>query len=265
MLKTLTAATLWVAAFSVSAQVEVVDRPITNTNKAQQSSAPANNSNANVAELYYQFQVLQQEVQQLRGLVEEQNHQIKKLKQQRLDDYLDLDRRLSSLGSGSTAPAGASAGGSPVAGGAPSGNGVAQTGAAPVVRTPATAEDAAAELASYKKAINLLLKEQKHDEAIAALEKHLDQYPSGRYAGNAQYWLGEIYLVKNDLASAASWFEKLLADSPAHSKVPDAQFKLGKVYHMQGNNAAAKAMLEKVAATSSNAAQLAKDYLAKNF
>lgn len=253
MYKVFTAATLVVAAFSVSAQVEIVDRPINSPSSSTKSSAPDNSGNANVAELYYQFQVLQQEVQQLRGMVEEQNHQIKKLKQQRLDDYLDLDRRLSAAGSGTD-----STGGSSSTVSAPSGG--ISTGAKPV-----SAASSADELKSYKVAINLLLKEQKHDEAIAALKQHLQDYPDGRYSANAQYWLGEIYLVKNDLSSAAQWFEQLLRDSPNHSKAPDAQFKLAKVYHMQGNNAAAKTLLQQVIATNSNAAQLAKDYLDGNF
>lgn len=46
------------------------------------------------------MQLLQQEVLQLRGMVEEQAHELKRLKQQRLDDYLDLDRRLSKVGQG---------------------------------------------------------------------------------------------------------------------------------------------------------------------
>lgn len=237
------AAILAIAAFSVSAQVEVVDRHISQNKK---QSEPSSGGGANIAELYYQFQVLQQEVQQLRGLVEEQNYQIKKLKQQRLDDYLDLDRRLSQLSNAGVATS---------------------TATAPKPSTPkiTSAANSADELKSYKAAINLLLKEQKHDAAVEALLHHLEAYPNGRYSANAQYWLGEIYLVKNDLGSAAKWFEQLLRDFPEHSKVPDAQFKLGKVYHMQGDNTAAQTLLEKVASTSTSAAQLAKDYLSKNF
>ncbi|VUD52739.1 Cell division coordinator CpoB [Thalassocella blandensis] len=250
MYKVLIAATLGVAAFSVSAQVEIVDRPISSANAPTQKSTTADSGGANVAELYYQFQVLQQEVQQLRGMVEEQNHQIKKLKQQRLDDYLDLDRRISAAGGNSESSTTSAA---------------APTSSSSNDVKPVSAASSAEELKSYKQAINLLLKEQKHDAAIAALKQHLQDYPDGRYSANAQYWLGEIYLVKNDLSSAAQWFEQLLRDSPKHSKAPDAQFKLAKVYHMQGNNAAAKTLLQQVIATNSNAAQLAKDYLDRNF
>ncbi|MEO0444312.1 MAG: YbgF trimerization domain-containing protein, partial [Pseudomonadota bacterium] len=45
----------------------------------------------------FQIQQLQQEILELRGLVEEMRFELKRLKQQRLDDYLDLDKRLAEL------------------------------------------------------------------------------------------------------------------------------------------------------------------------
>ena len=67
---------------------------------------------------YYQMQVLQEEVQMLRGMVEELNYELQQLKQRQMDDYLDIDRRLSAQVPGtaasnasSTASAGASFGG----------------------------------------------------------------------------------------------------------------------------------------------------------
>ena len=45
----------------------------------------------------YQIQQLQQEISELRGLLEEQGFQLKRLKQQRLDDYLNLDKRLTEI------------------------------------------------------------------------------------------------------------------------------------------------------------------------
>ena len=50
---------------------------------------------------YYQMQVLQEEVQMLRGMVEELNYELQQLKQRQMDDYLDIDRRLSAQVSGS--------------------------------------------------------------------------------------------------------------------------------------------------------------------
>lgn len=45
-------------------------------------------------ELFNAIQSLQQEVMQLRGLVEEQAHELSRLQQQSIERYIDLDRRI---------------------------------------------------------------------------------------------------------------------------------------------------------------------------
>ncbi len=247
MYRIIVAAIFSIAASFVSAQVAVEDRKIPSSESAASAPAPANNA----AELYYQLQVLQQEVLQLRGLVEQQNHEIKKLKQQRLDDYLDLDRRVSELAKG-----GVSGASSPNPERTSSGTPL------PVSGGVASSQD---ERKHYKKAMNLVLRELRYDDAIVELKKHLDDFPSGRYTANAKYWLGEVYLKKKDYEEARQWFSRVIGDHPAHNKMHDAQYKLGVVYHLLGDESTAKTLLEKVSASSSNAARLASNYLRDNF
>ena len=196
------------------------------------------------AELYHQIQTLQQEVLQLRGTVDEQAHELKKLKQQRLDDYLDLDRRISQLSK--SGPVASSSGSS--------GNNLAVT---PGSGTAAPAD----ELGRYRAAMDMLLKQQDQSGAIDALDQYLQDYPKGRYVANAQYWLGEAYLVKDDLEKARQWFSRLISEFPGHSKVPDAKFKLAKVYDLQGDKVKARGLLEDVAQSGASASSLARDYL----
>lgn len=245
MIKYSSAAILVMAASLSQAQVRVVDSQPTMSSTpppSQVASRQQSGTSDQVVELYYQLQTLQQEVQQLRGIVEEQAHELRQLKQQHMDDYLDLDRRLSQSGGAAAAPKGAT--GSTVVNGAP------------------VAKD---ELSDYRAAIDLVLKQQDYDNGIVALEKHLAQYPDGRYAANAQYWLGQIYLLKNQLEQARQWFVAMLQDHPSHQKAPEAKFKLGKVYDLLGDKAQAKALLEEVAASNTNAAGLAREYLRQNF
>ncbi len=247
------AAILVMAASASLAQVKVVDSeptigampppsvPAGSLASAEQNSSSGQNSSGNAAQLYYQLQQLQQEVQQLRGMVEQQAHQLKQLKQQRMDDYLDLDRRLSQLQSGQSS-------GEPERGNA--------SAAAPAGKD---------ELSDYRAAIDLVLKQQDYDRGIEALKQHLDAYPKGRYAANAQYWLGQIYLLKDQLEESRQWFVAMLRDHPQHQKAPEAKFKLGKVYHLLGDDTKARSLLEEVAASGTSAASLAKDYLRQNF
>ncbi|NRA42445.1 MAG: hypothetical protein HRU21_09085, partial [Pseudomonadales bacterium] len=63
--------------------------------KSEQQAAK-DQSRAN-AQLFYQLQMLQDEMMRMRGQLEEQEHAINQLKQQRLDDYLSFDQRLTAL------------------------------------------------------------------------------------------------------------------------------------------------------------------------
>ena len=100
------AAITLMAVFSIpaTAEVEVVDsKPIPKNSVATRHGgyrtagtvrqAPQNEA----AQVYYQLQLLQQEVRELRGIVEEQAHKIKELNRKRTEDYIDLDRRLAGI------------------------------------------------------------------------------------------------------------------------------------------------------------------------
>ena len=63
-------------------------------------------------------------------------------------------------------------------------------------------------------------------------------YPDGKYAANAHYWLGELYLVIDppDLESSRQSFSAAAKPSiPTTPRQPDAMYKLGKVQFMKGN------------------------------
>lgn len=240
------------AAGMAQAQVEVID-------SSPQGAASGRGAQANQqAELYYQLQTLQQEVMELRGLVEEQAHELQRLKQQSLDNYLDLDRRVSALTTGGGS--GDSPSPSPVS--APASNLPGASGAVSPLAVPVAGQASEADM--YNAAYDLL-KQRKIDESVAAFEAHLQAYPRGEYAGNSYYWLGEIYLLKDDLTRAEEWFSNLLREFPDSRKVYDAQFKLGRVYHLQGREERAQELLNIVAASSSDASRLARQYLDENF
>lgn len=263
MKKSLTsAAVLCAAAFSLTsavtlAQVDVVESTPRMPGSSSASSASINApqpaqaaptsqaSPQNVqAEMFYRLQILQQEVQSLRGLVEEQAYELKRLKQQRLDDYVDLDRRISAVTKGGAAVV-------------PEKSGSTQA-------TEPTGSATGNELQHYRAAIRLVLKDKNYTEAITSFNQYLDAYPEGRYAANAQYWLGEIYLLQNELEQARQWFTRLLDSQPEHDKADDAKFKLGTVYHKLGDSQKAKSLLSEVASSDANAARLARDYLSAN-
>lgn len=244
---------------SYSQAVIVESKPIDST-RSQNPVVDQNAASASAqSELYFQLQMLQQEVQQLRGLVEEQAHEIRQLKQQQLDDYVDLDRRISQM---------------PAAGGAaaslPSSTAanLAQAPQPAAVTLPAPASSAAspeAELASYDKAVRLIIKDKQLDAGADAMKAYINDYPNGVYLSNAQYWVGQVAYIQGDYEAAKEWFTQLLKTQPNSQKAPEAKYKLGTVLHKLGDNVEAKSLLSEVAATGTSAARLAQEYLKNNF
>lgn len=259
MLKPTFAAVLVTAAFSVHAQVKIVDSQPMGTNERRSAAVPAAAAPEvdRQVELYYQLQVLQQEVLELRGLMEEQAHELRRLKQQRLDDYLDLDRRISQM---TQSGQGAISGAVPTPQARPQPQPERQQAA-----TEAVGPNPRDELASYRKAVDLVLNQRDFSGGIEAMKGYLEEYPRGHYAGNAQYWIGQIHLQQEELELSKEWFSRLIKEFPSHQKTQEAKFKLGRVYHLMEQPERAQTLLKEVASSGDAAAVLAQEYLKQHF
>lgn len=251
MLKRLIAVALCVAVPVVEAQVRVVESTPqsvrSGVNRQQESIEQKTES-------YNQIQSLQQEVSELRSMLEEQGHELSRLKQLQLDNYVDLDRRVSILTTGGASKATES-----------HHEAVPEATNSPAIDASATEVDSGLSEADEYKAAYDLLRQRQIDASMGAFKAYLKKYPNGEFAGNSCYWLGEIFLLKNQLPQSREWFSKLIEGFPSSNKVPDAKFKLGKVYHLMGDKAKAKALLNEAAAGTGDSARLAKQYLNENF
>ncbi|PTU72780.1 tol-pal system protein YbgF [Pseudomonas mangrovi] len=195
-------------------------------------------------ELFMQLQQMQQEIALLRGMLEEQQNQIQRLQQESLERYQELDRRVAS-GSGNAAAAG---------------DGAINANATPTPPAQGGGEpaDPAKEKLYYEAAFDLV-KAKDFARANQAFSAFLRKYPNSQYAGNAQYWLGEVNLIEGDLQAAGQAFAKVAQNYPQHAKVPDALFKLADVEQRLGNTDKAKRIWSEVVAKypGTSAAQLA--------
>lgn len=262
-------AALSVFCVCAQAQAPIIDagQPAQSRGK-QQAAGPVNNG---TVELYQQLQALQQEVMELRGTVEEQGHQIETLRQQGLDRYNDLDRRLSGAqqGAGNSAPGAAAPTRQEAPGAAAGAN---EPGAINAAGTPVPPAPEAArpdEYEAYKQAY-AKVKAQDFSGAIKAFNAFLSAYPGSTLSPNAYYWLGELYLQSPpDLNAAQQAFTKVVGDYPQHNKAPDSLYKLGKVYFLKGDKAKAKQLMQQViddyGSSGSTAPQLAKQFIDQNF
>ena len=85
----------------------------------------------------------------------------------------------------------------------------------------------------YEYATNLIQRGA-YDDAEVALKSFISQNPNDELAGNAQYWLGETYYVRNDFKTAAVAFAEGYQKYPDSQKAPDNLLKLAMALGQQG-------------------------------
>ena len=214
---------------------------------------------ASNVELLNKLQGLQQDIQELRGQLEVQAHDLKLLQQQQLTFYKDLDARLRSgapnikqkepaaeLSMETSPPASKTI---PKA--------AVQPTEIPQNTQPHTnpADEQISYLAAYE-----LIKNKRFDEALPAMQAFVTQHPQGGYTANAQYWLGELYMVKKNYPEAITHFEAVLQQFPSSNKSAASLLKIGYALAASGNKEEAILRLQQVIKNypDTNTAQLAK-------
>jgi tol-pal system protein YbgF len=211
---------------------------------------------------------LQDQIQALRGQVEQLTHQLQLMQSQQKTMYTDLDKRLSQAGdkpskkisagvtdTSSANDDAAATSTTPAAKIATAKQTVKATAGVDSTKLAAdtsTAKKSAADQPNvaeeqqiYQTAYNLI-KAKKYNDAVEALQGMLKKYPSGQFASNAHYWLGELYglMGKNDLA--LNEFGTVVETYPESPRVSDAQLKVGLIYSAQSKWSDAKSSFKKV-------------------
>ncbi len=190
---------------------------------------------------------LQSELQRLLGEIEVQKHTLDEIKKRQRDLYLDIDRRLLQLerrggtAAGVTPPA--------VTDTVPEHTATAET----VAPTPAVTETAKVvnkegEQVAYQKAFDLL-RALRYEKATQAFRQFLRDYPDGRYAHIAQYWLAETSYHTRKYETAVKDYQTLINRYPNSPKRADALLKIGYSQFELKNYARAKTVLEQLIQT----------------
>ncbi len=206
--------------------------------------------NRAVLDMIQQVDVLADEVSQLNGVLEQHGFDLDQIKRRQRELYLDIDRRLRDIESRGIAQAPTQAidlsqigaptveqpltvvtqpPTTPKPVGSVSGlNSQTTTAITPSsnVVSPTRGEEQAA----YQQAFDTL-KEGRYKKAKTQLSTFLGNFPDSRFAGNAQYWLGEAHYVTRNFDQGITEFEKVLQLYPSSNKVPDAMLKLGYTYY----------------------------------
>ncbi len=226
--------------------------------------------NRAMLELFQRMDELSEEASQLRGMLEQQDHDLAGIKKRQRDLYLDIDRRLRELEMTSSRTPAPAAPIAPVTTTEPAANTTVAAPGAPMAAAPVLQPSTAVsntpslprpatiqggtnrnttpvsdERAAYQKAFDML-KEGRYKMANTAFKDFIDQYPESSYAGNSQYWLGESNYVTRQFEQAVIEFTAVLKKYPSSNKVPDAMLKLGYTYYELGRFAEARQILERL-------------------
>ena len=199
-----------------------------------------------LGQLFYQLQLLRDEVQRLNGALEEQQNQIERLAREQHERYLGLDRRVAELSNGALATPSAVA------------------TVTPDARTDRPSQQrggATTERGRYESAY-AMMQRQEYEAATETFQGLIGEFPNGQYTPNAYYWLGELHRKRGDPEAARQSFVLVVNLYPDHGKVPDALYKLGVVYTQLDDPDRALAYLDRVLREypDSTAASLAKQH-----
>lgn len=197
-------------------------------------------SAAGSAEIGADMDRMRNEVRFLRGQVEEQRNEIRRLRTDQSDLLRQINTRIASIESQDRAPVG-------------------NTSSAP---PPARPPQDVAKL--YQSGLNLM-RAKRYAEARDVMRRVVTDHPNSSRAANAQYWLAETYYVTRELDPAEAEFQKVLSDFPGSSKSADATLKMAFIARARGNASRSRELLNTVVEQypSSRAATIAKEKLAK--
>jgi len=198
--------------------------------------------NKNQVMMQQQLNELQTEVDELRGVTELHSHKLNQILERQRDLYQELDKRVSAAMQPAQVPA---------------------VIAAPENNQTINYSSDLTENEAYDRAVNMVLKDKRYDEAIPEFRAFNQKYPNSTYAPNAHYWLGQLLFNKGDLEQAKQEFAIVVNKHEGSSKRSDALLKLGMVAQKQNDNNRASVLYRQLIEEypSSSAAQLAKPRL----
>jgi tol-pal system protein YbgF len=201
--------------------------------------------NQGLVEMLLRIDNLQNELQILRGEIELHSHELEEIKQRQRDLYVDIDRRLLQLeraapetGATSVAPVSSASDAKKPA------TDAAKTTLAAGATTAAkpAADDFANEQKAYQSAFDLL-RELRYEQAVTSFKDFIKQYPNGRYAHIAQYWIGEANYAQRNFKQAITDYQALIDNYPSSPKLAEAMLKIGYSQYELKNSKQAEATL----------------------
>ncbi|HOP23273.1 MAG TPA: tol-pal system protein YbgF [Gammaproteobacteria bacterium] len=225
---------------------------------------------SNVADLVIQNQKLQQQIAELKGVIEEQNFKINNLQEKQKLLYMDVDSRLTELEGGARTPT------KPNTSTQNSNNASQDVDISNMTvevdenygnsQATTTQVESEPQVSSFQDDYDVAfthLRAGRFTESARAFEDFIQNHPDSELTDNAYYWLGESYYVKRQYPQALAAFKTLTEKFPQSRKAPDSWLKIGYSYYEMDDLIQAEENLQKVISSypQSSIAVLAKNRL----
>ena len=258
-------------AFSSAAVAQNVGSVVESQGISLDAAQTQSSSNSDALSLLLeQNQQLRAELQALRGIVEEQGFELRKLQRDALNRYTSNDERLTALEGGASASSNVPTQ-APLS---PSISNSQRDVSSSVSSTDnaVTARESVDDFVGERSSLNNLqtsnrrgslqpavLSEQQlyqmaydsvinsdFERSIAEFDQYMSVYPSGRFVTNAHYWKGQAYLYLERYSEAKESYEIILNRYEDSAKLADAMYGLGLAYQGLGNVTQARQLLNEI-------------------
>ena len=258
-------------AFSSAAVAQNVGSVVESQGISLDAAQTQSSSNSDALSLLLeQNQQLRAELQALRGIVEEQGFELRKLQRDALNRYTSNDERLTALEGGASASSNLPTQ-APLS---PSISNSQRDLSSSVSNTnnAVTARESVDDFVGERSSLNNLqtsnrrgslqpavLSEQQlyqmaydsvinsdFERSIAEFDQYMSVYPSGRFVTNAHYWKGQAYLYLERYSEAKESYEIILNRYEDSAKLADAMYGLGLAYQGLGNVTQARQLLNEI-------------------
>ena len=183
--------------------------------------------------LYKKIEVLEEEIRDLRNILEENSILVDRSLELQQQRYLDLDARILEISKIYS-------------------------------EKPSSVDDAAQYLDTEEKELFksalILFEESRFAEALEIFSQIIITFPDGSFTADAYFWSGELFLAQEMFEDAKLSFKNVVDNFYQHSRTPDSLFKLGEIYRIEGDIERSLEFYDKVKEDfpDSGASQLAK-------
>ena len=183
--------------------------------------------------LYKKIEVLEEEIRDLRNILEENSILVDRSLELQQQRYLDLDARILEISKIYS-------------------------------EKPISVDEEAKYLDTEEKELFksalILFEESRFAEALEIFSQIIITFPDGSFTADAYFWSGELFLAQEMFEDAKLSFKNVVDNFYQHSRTPDSLFKLGEIYRIEGDVERSLEFYDKVKEDfpDSGASQLAK-------